>query len=72
MSRSPARCPWMAFLPVRNHRIDGTVRPPMGFWVAVTIGLVLIAWSALLLPFVGMEAAPAVVTEPDDVQGRMR
>lgn len=45
----------------------------MTFWVAVTIGLVLIAWSALLLPFVGLGAtSPAAVTEPDDVQGIMR
>lgn len=44
----------------------------MSFWVAVSVGLVLIAWSALLLPFVGMEESSAVVTEPEDVQGRMR
>ena len=41
-------------------------RNPVSFWIAVAIGLLLIVWSALLLPFVSIgRAIPDPATAPD-------
>ena len=69
MSQSTA-CPVStAPIDVRNHGRERAARHPAGFWLAVAIGLALIAWSALLLPFVGLGRA---VPDPATAPGRGR
>lgn len=72
MSR-PAIIP--ASIPSKARRIgrDRLARLPASFWAAVALGMALILWSTLMLPFVSMASDnPVPGNDASDMQAPLR